>query len=120
MLLENKFYKVENRTVGDGSAQFRVRLLPNCDVYRGHFPGNPVSPGVCNIEMLKECFDMVAEGNPRIKTIDRCRLTAVASPAISPELDIDMSWTKDDAGWHLIATLKDDKQQYMDFKGTLL
>lgn len=119
MLLKDKYFSIDGCEQGNGCAQFHVRLLLDCDVYRGHFPGNPVSPGVCNIEMIKECFDVLHDGEPRIKTIDRCRLTAVASPAVSPNLTIDMSWTKENDGWHLIATLKDNKQQYMDFKGTL-
>lgn len=120
MLLENKYFKVESGRTADGTAHFHVRLLPDCDVYHGHFPGNPVSPGVCNIEMIRECFCLSIGAEPRIKTIDRSRLTAIASPTASPEMDVDMSWTKDDRGWHLLATLKDDRQQYMDFKGTLL
>lgn len=119
MLLQDSFYKVEDSSKSDSNAHLHVRLLPDCDVYRGHFPGNPVAPGVCNIEMIKECFCMVIGSKPRIQTIDRCRLTAVASPTASPEMDIDMAWTHDDKGWHLTATLKDDKQQYMDFKGVL-
>lgn len=119
MLLKDKYFKIEDNQQGDNNAHFLVTLLADCDVYRGHFPGNPVSPGVCNIEMIRECFDMLVEDEPRIKSIDRCRLTAVASPKESPKLNIDMSWTKDDEGWHLAATLKDDRQQYMDFKGLL-
>lgn len=119
MLLLNKYFKVENSNAADGFAHFHVRLLSDCDVYRGHFPGNPVSPGVCNIEMIRECFCLCLNSEPRIQTIDRCRLTAVASPKASPELDVDLSWTKDENGWRVVATLKDDKQQYMDFKGLI-
>ena len=55
MLLENSYYKIIGRS-GEGlDAVFRVALLPDCEVYKGHFPGNPVSPGVCNIETIKEC-----------------------------------------------------------------
>lgn len=119
MLLKDKYFKIESQSADGASARFHVRLMPDCDVYRGHFPGNPVSPGVCNIEMIKECFLMLLDEKPRIRTIDRCRLTAVASPVVSPELDIDMSWIRGDDGWHLTATLKDATKQYMDFKGLL-
>jgi 3-hydroxyacyl-[acyl-carrier-protein] dehydratase len=119
MLLSNRYFAVESQQQHEGSAHYHVRLLADCDVYRGHFPGNPVSPGVCNIEMIRECFAMALGGAPRIHTIDRCRFTAVASPVKSPELDIDMEWTTAEDGYHLVAVLKDGEQQYMDFKGTL-
>lgn len=120
MLLLDKYFQIESTThYGSGHVLFHVRLMPGCDVYRGHFPGNPVSPGVCNIGMIRECFVLLLDDKPRIKTIERCRLTAIASPAVCPELDVEMTWTKDDDGWHLEATIRDDKHQYMDFKGLL-
>lgn len=120
MLLENKYFKVDNLTVDGQTATLRVSLLPSCDVYRGHFPGRPVSPGACNVEMLRECFARVAGGNPRIKTIDRCRFTAVVTPAASPQLDIRLSWTdKEDGTVAMQAVVADATTQYLDFKGTL-
>lgn len=118
MLLEKTYFELAGIQSGDGAALAHVRLQPGCDVYRGHFPGHPVSPGACNIEMVRECFCKAIGQEARIATIDRCRLTAVASPTLCPELDIVLSWTEDD-GWCLSAVVKDDRQQYLDFKGTL-
>lgn len=121
MLLRDKYFKLVSFSLGSGTAHYHVRLLPDCDVYRGHFPGNPVSPGVCNIEMIVECFNTMVDEYHRLVSIDRCRLTSITSPEISQELDIEMNWTYSDDGKYryLTATIKDDKQQYMDFKGTL-
>ena len=57
MLLRNNYYKVYSAHYGAEDALFHVALLPGCDVYRGHFPGRPVCPGACNIEMMKECVE---------------------------------------------------------------
>lgn len=119
MLLEHKYFEVTSESHDNDTARFVVRLLPDCDVYRGHFPGHPVSPGVCNIEMVRECFARLCDGTPRIATIDRCRFTAVASPSACPELRIAMSWTRDALGYHLVAEVADGSMKYMDFKGTL-
>jgi 3-hydroxyacyl-[acyl-carrier-protein] dehydratase len=119
MLLSNRYFTVQRQQLSDQKVHFSVRLIADCDVYRGHFPGNPVSPGVCNMEMIRECFGMATGGAPRIKVIDRCRFTAVASPEKSPELEIDMDWTTADDGCHLVAVVRDANQQYMDFKGIL-
>ena len=55
MLLENKYYRIEKVEADHLEGVFHLRLLPDCDVYRGHFPGSPVCPGVCHIETIKEC-----------------------------------------------------------------
>jgi len=38
-----------------------VRLLPESPVYRGHFPGYPITPGVCLVEMAVELIDEMAD-----------------------------------------------------------
>ena len=55
MLLRGRYYKIEGWNTKEGETTFRITLLPDCDVYRGHFPGKPVCPGVCNVQVVKEC-----------------------------------------------------------------
>ena len=45
MWLKEHYYKVLTRRVSDGCTVFRIVLLPDCEVYRGHFP--VVSPCTC-------------------------------------------------------------------------
>ena len=120
MFLENKFYKIlgEDR-LSDGSATYNVAILPDCNVYEGHFPGDPVCPGVCNIETIKECASRLVGKALRINTIKQCRLTAIATPTVCPEVSITVSATPKDDAFTVVATIADDKQSYMEFKGTL-
>ncbi len=39
----------------------RYRFRPNADFYRGHFPGNPVTPGVILLESMAQ-VSVVAQG----------------------------------------------------------
>ena len=45
MRLKDSYYQIVRETVEGREGRFRIRLLSDCPVYRGHFPGNPVSPG---------------------------------------------------------------------------
>ena len=38
-----------------------VRLLPESDVYRGHFPGYPITPGVCIVQIALELAEEMAD-----------------------------------------------------------
>lgn len=120
MLLENKFYKVlsEERTEGL-SAKYQLAILSECDVYNGHFPGDPVCPGVCNIETIKECAMLLAGEQLRYSGIRQCRLTALATPAVCPEVDVQIVLSPTGEGYAVQATISDEKQTYMILKGQL-
>ena len=120
MLLENKFYRVLSEERGEGlSAKYRVAILPECNVYDGHFPGDPVCPGVCNIETIKECAILLCGEQLRYSTIKQCRLTALATPTVCPEVDVQVNLSPSDEGYALQATIADDRQTYMILKGQL-
>ena len=120
MLLENKFYKVLSEERGEGlSAKYHVAILPECNVYDGHFPGDPVCPGVCNIETIKECAILLSGEQLRYSTIKQCRLTALATPTVCPEVDVQVTLTPAGDSYSVQATIADAKQTYMILKGQL-
>ena len=103
------------------NATFRVELVPDCDVYRGHFPHKPVSPGVCNIGMIRECAERLVGRRLLIASIKQCRLTAVASPQACPCLDVALTAEPaGDGSYTVTATLVAAETVYMTFKGTLM
>jgi 3-hydroxyacyl-[acyl-carrier-protein] dehydratase len=42
----------------DNKLSAAVRFNPSHDIFAGHFPGNPVLPGVCIIQITKELLEM--------------------------------------------------------------
>lgn len=120
MLLENKYYTVVSVEKTDSlSAKFHLSLLPECTLYQGHFPGNPVCPGVCNMETIKECAMHLTGEELHYSSIKQCRLTNVASPSVCPSVDVLIKLVANEGGYSLQATIADDKRQYMELKGQL-
>lgn len=121
MLLKDKFFTVlHEEKITSNDAVYLCELKGDCDVYRGHFPGKPVSPGVCNIEMIRECAEMLSGHDLRISTIKQCRLTAVASPSICPKVDVKVSVAaiEGTSSYNVVATIADAERSYMELKGT--
>lgn len=59
MLLEN-FYKIIHRKEReDGKREIEIELNPGHALYQGHFPGQPVVPGVCTLQMIKESAEQI-------------------------------------------------------------
>lgn len=121
MLLKNKYYRLNDIIYTDGlNAVYRVAILPDCSVYHGHFPGNPVCPGVCNIQTIKECAMLLTGKKLFIATIRQCRLTAVASPLTCLNVDITISASPTDLGFSITAKIADAERTYMEYKGEMI
>lgn len=119
MKLEDNYYKLISMHSDGMSGMFHIALCPDCDVYRGHFPGNPVCPGVCNIQTVKECAERLTGKRLHIGSIRRCRLTAVATPTTCPELDITVNLVPTECGYDVTAILTDAQHTYMEYKGEM-
>lgn len=117
---ENSYYRLLGTTPTDSGAVFRVALLPGCEVYRGHFPGRPVCPGVCNIELIRQCAERLVGQRLHIHTVSQCRFTAVASPALSPEVDVSLSATLASGKWLVVARVSSGDCVYVEYKGEML
>ena len=64
-----------------------VRLLPESPVYQGHFPGYPITPGVCLVEIALE---LIAEMADQVGHDEKVRLVGAknikfTSPIIPAE-----------------------------------
>jgi 3-hydroxyacyl-[acyl-carrier-protein] dehydratase len=121
MRIENQYYLLKSlQAEEDGTTLFHLALKPDCDVYRGHFPGHPVCPGVLNIQMIKECAERMMDRPARLSHIRQCRLTAVATPEVCPELDLRITLAStSDTCRTLTATLFDSQRTYLELKGEL-
>jgi len=117
--LAESYFLVNSSETSDGHALFRLTLKPNCAVYGGHFPNNPVCPGVCNILMLKHLAQNLAERELHFCEIRQCRLTAVATPIEQSELDAETCLTALPEGLTLTATLTDKEKIFVKLKGEL-
>lgn len=119
MLLRGRYYKIDGWNTEEGETTFRITLLPDCDVYRGHFPGKPVCPGVCNVQVVKECAMLLTGKQLSITAIRQCRFTAVATPARCPWLDVSLHTEPVEGGYAVTARMADDTTTYLDFKGEM-
>ena len=61
-LKKNKMLRgILYETVSVDAAGATIRLLPESPVYQGHFPGYPITPGVCLVEIALELMGEMAD-----------------------------------------------------------
>ena len=80
MKLQDDFYFIEGAASSDGAAQYDLRLNPGHAIYQAHFPGQPVTPGVCIIRMVQELAGREVGKSLLLRQVDKARFLHVLSP----------------------------------------
>ena len=116
MLLDYYYTIKGQQTTGD-TTLFYVSLINNCDIYNGHFPDMPVAPGVCNIQMIKECTERLTGKQLLLEYITQCKLTTLITPQQHPELEIRIQiLEKDETQIKIKAVIGQDNSEYLTLR----
>ena len=93
------FYKVLSQEK-TGDTKFNIRILVNAnhEVFKGHFPGNPVMPGVLQIEALAQtggilCINAMPKGeyDTYFLKIDNCKFKQMVKPGDTMLLKMELT-----------------------------
>lgn len=57
MQLKNNLYKIIRKEGVGPVVNYAIELIPSCVIYAAHFPGEPITPGVCIVQMSKELVE---------------------------------------------------------------
>lgn len=96
MLLQD-FYKVNSlEKVSDQSYQVDLTLNARHEVFKGHFPGNPVTPGVGMMQIIKELTEEITEKKLFLTNASNVKFMALINPEVTPDLKLELDMTLTD------------------------
>jgi 3-hydroxyacyl-[acyl-carrier-protein] dehydratase len=98
MLLKD-FYKVISiENTAENKYLVLILINENHDVFKGHFPGNPIMPGVCMMQIIKELTEQITASSLFMQSLSNVKFMALINPFTTPELrlELDISITDTD------------------------
>lgn len=82
-LLNDLFHVCETRETDHGFSAV-VELHPAHFIYAAHFPGNPITPGVCILQIAQELLGERLQCRLTLDAVNNIKYMAVISPAEHP------------------------------------
>lgn len=79
-MLKDDFFKINSIETSDGVINAALEINASHKIFEGHFPGIPVVPGVCMMQMVKEVLECVIGRGTRLKNADHLKFLAVINP----------------------------------------
>lgn len=92
MTLKNDFYSVVSASVeSPDSASYTIALNPTHIIFKAHFPGNPITPGVCQLRIVEELASQRIGQRLRLAHITNIKYMNIISPLETPQLSVHLS-----------------------------
>lgn len=90
MRLNGDLFRIESRMEGlpQGQSGFNIILNPDHLIYKAHFPGQPVTPGVCILQMLQELLSVEMGKQLFIKNIKNAKFISMMSPVADSRVSV--------------------------------
>ncbi|MBU3026426.1 3-hydroxyacyl-ACP dehydratase [Zobellia galactanivorans] len=96
MLIEG-LYSVESFEKEGQNVTATVKLNAAHDVFKGHFPGNPVMPGVCMIQIIKELTEQATEKMLFLSVATNVKFMAIINPEKNDTIQLKLTITEEEA-----------------------
>lgn len=85
------FYKIlSEEKISDSKYTITILVNEKHEVFKGHFPGNPIMPGVCMIQIIKELTEKITQQTLMIQTLSNVKFMALINPESTPELRLEL------------------------------
>ena len=91
MFLKDNLYTIVSQQEQDGVAVFQVRLHPEWPIYKAHFPGHPITPGVCIVQMVQELLHELTHRDLRLSEAKHVKYVSIVSPEEVTDLAVTFS-----------------------------
>ncbi len=97
MVLKDFYTILSEEKTGDTKYTITILVNEKHEVFKGHFPGNPIMPGVCMIQIIKELTEKITQETLMIQTLANVKFMALINPEVNPELrlELDITTTED-------------------------
>ena len=82
MQLKNNLYTIARKQLEEGfsGSQYELELIPSSVIYQAHFPGEPITPGVCIVQMGKELVEDALQQELHISYVKNVKFLSILTP----------------------------------------
>jgi len=119
-MLQGDFFTIKQQEIIEGSIHSQISLNAEHPIYKGHFPQQPVVPGVCMMQILAELSTSALGKKVYVKKANQAKFLIPIVPQKNPVLDVTIKYSNnEDGSLKISASIQDSTVIFFKFKGTL-
>lgn len=119
-MLNNDLFFLSAVQPTDGAVTAAVRFNADHAIFQGHFPGQPVVPGVCMLQLIKEILEQQTGKALLMQEASLCKFLSVIDPVKTPEVTAQVQYANDEARYQVNATLSGGDTTFLKLKAVFV
>jgi 3-hydroxyacyl-[acyl-carrier-protein] dehydratase len=92
-MLKDEFYKITSINAESNVINATLVINETHKIFKGHFPGQPVVPGVCMMQMVKEITAIALEKELQLIKADELKFLQVIDPRGNKEIKVRIQYS---------------------------
>lgn len=117
-MLKDDFFYIQSVNDEQGVISALLEINPLHKIFQGHFPGQPVVPGVCMMEMVKEVTETVTGKEMFLHKADNIKFLSIIDPQINCNVNARIQYASHENKLITFeATLYKEEIVYLKFRG---
>jgi len=113
MKLIDDFFQIKGSCSTATGIDYTIALNPEHFIYRAHFPENPITPGVCIIQIVKELAEELLNCKLFLKKVNNVKFLNVINPLKNNEVIFSVSlFSEGDEAHKIGAVVSNENGQF--------
>lgn len=112
---------IDSQNIEEGHAVFTITLNPQHRIYKGHFPGDGITPGVCILQIACDLFSLIHHQNFVISSMKSVKFMQLIRPAVTPKVTFEFTYQPagEDGQYEAKCTVRHDQDTMTKITVTL-
>jgi 3-hydroxyacyl-[acyl-carrier-protein] dehydratase len=119
-MLNGTFFTYSNLHADGDILTADITLNPAHEIFQGHFPGQPIVPGVCMVQMIKEVLEGYLLRNTKLVNADAIKFLSFIDPNVHAGITMHLKLTRAGQETKVDAQLMNDETKFLKFKGSFI
>ena len=119
MTLLNDFFFILHQETSPDTVMTKISINESHKIFEGHFPGMPVVPGVCMVQIILEIMEAVTKKPVRLTEADTIKFLAVMSPTENKKIDVMINYYAEQRRFLINASIFSGPVIFFKLKGAL-
>ena len=117
-MLVNDFFTISKLEKEGFEIKAELVIHANHKIFEGHFPGHPVVPGVCMMQMVKEIMEQVFKKKTNLVSAVDMKFLNIINPEENTDIQAALKYKiEENRNMTVWASLFKDDRIYFKFKG---